>query len=203
MFRTKRIPRLGIIGAVVSVGLALGPPLGGLLIGYLGWRSIFLVNVPLGMVALAVIARKVPSLPPGEAGQRFDLAGTSILFLALGGYTMAMTWGQERGFGDPLILALLACAGLGLLILSKVEARLSQPMIDRRVFDDPLFGLNLIMGFLSFVALGGFFIVPFLLQLGMGFPTQQVGLLMMIVPILMGLISPWAGVPAPRWKLQS
>jgi len=190
---------LGAIGGIVSVGLALGPPLGGLLIGYLGWRSIFLVNVPLGLVALTVISRKVPSLPPGESGQRFDLIGTLIVFLTLGCYTTAMTWGQERGFGDPIILALLAGAGLGFLVLLKVEARLSQPMIDRSIFDDTLFSLNLIMGFLCFVTLGGFFIIPFILQLGMGYPTEQVGLLMMTVPILMGLIAPWAGGLSDRW----
>jgi MFS family permease len=96
---SERGRALGFIGGIVSVGLALGPALGGVLIGLLGWRSIFLVNVPIGLVAAFVVARHVPLLSPARRGQRFDLLGASIMLITLVSYSMAMTLGESSSFG--------------------------------------------------------------------------------------------------------
>ncbi len=189
---------LGVVGSTVSVGIAVGPPLGGLLIGLIGWHSIFLVNVPVGIVALFVITRFVPSSPT-RPGQRFDFAGAIILFFSMGTYAIGMTLGQDRGFGNPITSVLLVIALIGLIALILVENRIHQPMIDLRLFRNVLFSLNLLMGMLVFIVNAGFFIIPFFLELVKGYPTEIVGLLMMANPIVVGLIAPVAGSLSDRY----
>lgn len=189
---------LGITGTTVSFGIAVGPPLGGLLIGLIGWRSIFLVNVPVGLLTVLVVSRLVPSSST-RPGQRFDTAGAAILFFTLASYALGMTLGQNRGFGDPLTGGLLAAAALGLLLFFWIETRLPQPMIDLRLFRNILFSINLLMAFLVFVVMAGMFIMPFFLELVKGFSTQQVGLLLMANPVAMGITAPVAGALSDRF----
>ena len=196
---SERGRALGIIGGIVSVGLAMGPPLGGMLIGLAGWRSIFLVNVPLGLITAAVVGRYVHLPPVAGARPRFDLAGAMILLVTLACYALGMTLGQRFHFQDFRVLMLLggSAAGLGLFIT--VESRVCQPMIDLGLFKNVLFSLNLVMGFLSFMANAGIFVIPFFLQMVMGYSTTQVGLMLMVIPMGMGLAAPWAGILSDRF----
>jgi EmrB/QacA subfamily drug resistance transporter len=196
---SERGRALGIMGSVVSVGIAIGPMVGGVLIGLVGWRSVFLVNVPIGLATFFIVGRVVPPLPPGEGRQRFDVAGGLIMFVVLGCYALGMTLGQGTGFQDGRIVALLAASGLGLIAFLAVEARVRQPMIDLRMFRNVLFSINLLMGFLVFILIGGTFIMPFFLELVQGYPTEQVGLMMTIYPVMMGTVAPVAGVLSDRF----
>jgi len=195
----ERGKAMGVMGGLISVGLALGPAIGGILIGLVGWRSIFWVNVPLGMITWVAVRRFVPDTAPGQSGQRFDVIGALILLLTLLFYALAMTLGQNRGFDNRLILGLLTAAGVGLLGFLAVEANVSQPMMDLKLFKNPLFGINLLMGLMVFIGLGGFFIIPFFLELVKGYPPEHVGLLMMVVPAFMGLVSMKAGSLSDRF----
>jgi EmrB/QacA subfamily drug resistance transporter len=196
--QNERGRAFGLIGTTVSTGIAIGPPVGGLLIGLVGWRSIFLVNVPVGIAALFMINRFVPSSTT-RPGQRFDAPGALILFFTLASYALGMTLGEQGGFRQPMVHSLLAAAALGLVIFLFVETRLAQPMIDLRLFRNVLFSLNLLMGFLLFTSMAGMFIMPFFLQLVKGFPTEQIGLIMMANPIATGLIAPLAGSLSDRY----
>jgi len=196
---SERGRALGINGAIVSVGIALGPTIGGVLIGTVGWRSVFLVNVPLGILAAFIVSKVIPPLPRGPRGQRFDAAGAGILFGALACYALGMTLGQRIGFGEPLTMGLLAVAGVGLASFLGVERRVRQPMIDLSLFRNVLFGVNLAMGLLVFIMMGGQFIVPFFLELVKGYPTEQVGLMMAVLPVSMGLFAPISGALSDRF----
>ncbi len=195
---SERGRALGMMGGIVSVGIALGPALGGILIGLVGWRSIFLVNLPVGIVAV-MVARNVPSSIPDHPNQRFDLVGAVILLVTLLCYALGMTWGQMMGFEETFTLILLTIAIMGLLLFLAVEMSVSEPMVDLRLFKNVLFGLNLLMGLLVFIVLSGMFIMPFFLQLVKHYPTQQVGLLMMVLPISMGLVAPGSGLLSDRF----
>jgi EmrB/QacA subfamily drug resistance transporter len=190
---------LGLMGSVVSIGIAIGPPLGGILIGLVGWRWIFLVNIPLGLITALIVTRFVPQSLPTVAKQRFDLRGAMVLMIMLCCYALGMTLGQRLGFDVPLTLTLLSAAGIGLAGLLVIEARTEQPMIDLSLFRNPLFGMNLLMGFLVFVVLTAGFILPFLLELVQGYSPQVVGLMMMASPVTMGLASPIAGILSDRY----
>lgn len=195
----ERGKALGIMGGIVSIGIAVGPALGGLLIGLTGWRSIFWVNLPVGLITFFMVRRFVPALVPAQRGQRFDIPGALILLASLGCYALGMTLGQNLGFANPLPLALLAAALIGLAGLIAVEKRTAQAMIDLSLFRNPLFSLNLLMGFLTFIVMAGSFILPFFLELVKGYPTQQVGLMMMAMPAAMGLTAPASGILSDRF----
>ncbi|MBA4393628.1 MAG: MFS transporter [Desulfobacca sp.] len=200
---SERGRALGIIGAIVSIGLALGPAIGGVLIGLAGWRWIFLVNVPIGLTAALIIVRHVPRLPPGRSGQTFDFLGAALLMITLLSFALAMTLSERSGFHDPQVQLLLILAVVGLAVFIVVEKVIRQPMIDLTLFRDLLFSCNLLMGFLVFVSLSGIFLIPFFLELVKDYNTVMVGLIMMVVPISMGLLAPLSGVLSdrfgPRW----
>jgi EmrB/QacA subfamily drug resistance transporter len=184
---------MGIIGSVVSVGVALGPALGGVIIGTIGWRWIFLVNVPVGLMTLFVLFYFVPSLPVRETNQNFDILGAFILLLVLTCFALGMTLGQDIGFGARPVRALLTVSGFGFVSFIFTEKRTNQPMIELGLFRNNLLTLSLLMGFFSFVLMGGFFLMPFYLQVAKGYAMQQVGFMMMIVPLLMGVVAPPSG----------
>ena len=190
---------LGIIGTAVSLGLAVGPPLGGLLIGTVGWRFIFLVNLPVCLVALGVVKRFVPHDHKQRNGERFDAAGAAILFLSLISYALGMTIGQHHGFGHGASPLLLGAGALGIALFLWVEKRSREPMMPLGLFVNPEFGLGLVMGWIAFLILGGVFIMPIYLQVAEGYSPPQVGLFMLVVPVSMGISSPLAGWFADRF----
>jgi MFS family permease len=107
--------------------------------------------------------------------------------------------GQHLGFRETRVLALLTGAGLGLGLFIFLEIKSPQPMLNPRLFRNILFAINLLMGWLVFIVLGGTFILPFYLELVKGLPTEQVGLLMMVLPVAMGVVSIFAGNLSDRF----
>ncbi|HEY9879861.1 MAG TPA: MFS transporter [Leptolyngbyaceae cyanobacterium] len=191
---------LGIIGAVVSLGVALGPTVGGLLIGLSGWRSIFLVNVPIGIFATLVVIRYVPNSVYRAGRQPFDWWGSVLMTLTLISFALGMTHGQDQGFGHPLTLGLLAIATLGLALFLWLESRLRFPVLDLQLFKNLQFSLSLLTGVLVFVVIAGtILIIPFFLELVLHYSTQRVGLLLAVAPVLGGIIAPFSGNLSDRF----
>jgi len=196
---SERGRALGWIGTVVSVGIALGPTVGGVLLGLGGWRWLFLVNLPVGTAAFLVVSRFVAESERAPRGERFDFPGSALLFLTLAGYTAGMTLGQRHGFVSPAGLLPLGVAALALPAFLAVERNAAHPVLDLRLFHGSLFGVNLLMGFLTFVLMGSNFLLPFFLDLVLRLPPERAGLLLATVPVSMGLVAPWAGTLADRW----
>ncbi len=194
---SERGKALGIMGTIVSAGIATGPALGGLLIGTVGWRAIFFVNLPVGLVGVMMVRAFVPNDQP-SGQQRFDFVGAITLFLSLLSLLLALTLGQSWGFTAPLILGLFAGAVMLLVIFLVIENRVAQPMIDLSMFRNELFSLSLLTGLLTFIALGGTFILPFYLQDVQGYSAVQVGLLLSVLPIMLSIFSPLSGVLSDR-----
>lgn len=197
---SERGRALGIIGAVVSLGVALGPSVGGVLISIAGWRSIFLVNLPIGIFALFVVMRNVPASPGTNRNQRFDFWGAILLSIVLTLFAIGMTYGQDFGFLKPITLALLGTAVIGLVLFVRLEARMVQPMLDLQLFQNLQFSLSLVAGVLVFIVISGsIFILPFFLELVLHYPTQHVGLLLAVSPILGGIVAPISGNLSDRF----
>jgi len=197
--QTERGRALGIIGSIVSVGIASGPAIGGMIIGLLGWRWVFLIKLPIGVLTLIASMLFLPSKPPAQTNQTFDVTGALIMLWTLICFALGMTMGQNLGFGNEIVRMLLAASGIGLLIFLVIENRIKQPMVDFDLFRNIQFSLNLIMGIISFIVMGGMFILPFYLQLVKGYSTFQMGLLMMASPVAMGVVAPVAGSMSDRF----
>lgn len=194
----ERGKAMGLIGAIVSVGIAIGPALGGIIIGGLSWRWIFYVNLPVGIMGTFMVGRYIPNFRPGGR-QSFDYWGSLILFTGLLSLLLALTFGQLHGFLEPAVLMIFAFSLVFLLVFLILEKRLAQPVIDLKLFRNSLFSMNLATGFICFVALAGVLIlIPFYLEDILGYDTVHVGLLMGIVPVMMGLSSPLSGLWSDR-----
>ncbi len=195
---SERGRALGITGTIVSIGISIGPTLGGLLIGTVGWRAIFLVNLPVGIAGLLLARRYIPDWrPPG--GQRFDMTGAALLFGTLVCLALGLTFGPTQGWDSPTITALLSGAGVGFVVFLLVETRLSQPMVDLRLFRDSLFSISLLTGFLVFIVIAGLFVMPFYLERVKGYDPQHVGLFLVVVPAALGVTAPVAGALSDRY----
>ncbi|EFF73066.1 transporter, major facilitator family protein [Achromobacter piechaudii ATCC 43553] len=135
--KTGRV--MGLLGTMSAVGTALGPTLGGLLIGGWGWPSIFLINLPLGVLAFALAWRYLPrdETRPAQARARFDVRGSALLACAVAAYALAMTAGG--GFGQTRA-ALLAAAVLAGVAFVRGQARSASPLIRLALFRQPALG---------------------------------------------------------------
>ena len=197
--RSERGRALGMVGTIVSVGIMVGPTLGGLIIQNLSWHWIFFVNLPIGIIGTLMVARYVPSFKlPG--GQRFDYWGAIALCVSLLSLLVALTLGQRNGFGDSNVLILIGLFMILLVTFIFIELRTEQPMIDLRIFHNSLFSVSLTSGFIVFICLSGSLILmPFYIQNVLGYDVQQTGLLMATVPVALGVVAPISGALSDRF----
>lgn len=197
----ERQRALGIISGIHLVGVALGPAVGELLISLGGWRLIFLINLPIGLVTGLIVALFVPCFVKNEVKQKFDVIGAVIMALTLGCFSLGMTLMQTEGFRSPTTLIFLSFAAIGLICFLVVESRVLDPMLDLKIFRNLQLSLGLLLGVIvySFIA-GIMFIVPFFLELVKQYPSLKMGFLLATSPILGGLISPIAGILSEHFK---
>lgn len=201
---SERGRALGVISSCVTLGVALGPTVGAFIIDWVGWRWMFLVNIPVGIAAMSTVSRVIPDFAPAPTRLRFDWLGTVLIALALGGFSLALTFGQRHGFGTLLPLVLFALAALALVGFFLAETQVDAPVLDLKLFANHPFSAGLGMSVLAFIALGSTaFTLPFFLQLGLALPIATVGLLMAISPIVGAITSPIGGTLSdrfgPRW----
>ena len=186
---------MGLLGTMSAVGTALGPSLGGVLIAGFGWRAIFLVKVPLGVLTFILAYRALPSDRPklGSRPAGFDMAGTLLLALTLAAYALAMTVGGAKF--EALTVLLLAAAVIGAGLFALVEARVASPLIRLAMFRDSALSASLAMNALvATVIMTTFVVGPFYLSRALGLNEALVGAVMAIGPV----ISTLSGVPAGR-----
>jgi EmrB/QacA subfamily drug resistance transporter len=185
---------MGLLGTMSAIGTALGPSLGGVLIAALGWPSIFLVNLPLGVLTFLLTRRHLPvdrQATSERAG--FDTMGTLLLALTLAAYALAMTMG--RGSFGPVNGALLAAAAVGVGLFALVERRAASPLIRLAMIRDPALSAGLAMNVLVMTVMMATLVVgPFYLSRALGLDAALVGLAVSVGPLVAAL----TGVPAGR-----
>ena len=189
---------LGLNGVSVSIGLSLGPALGGILTQAATWRAIFLINVPIGVLAIAWASHILPNEEPGK-GQSFDNRGAMLSSIALFSLLLALSEGQGWGWTSPSVVGLLlAFIILGTAFLY-VERHAIQPMIDLALFRIRPFTAGLVSVVVAFAGLfTATFLLPFLLQQARGFSPIEAGLLLTPVPITMAIVAPLSGTVSDR-----
>ncbi len=190
---------LGITGTIVSVGIAIGPTLGGFIIQNFSWHWIFFVNLPIGILGTWMVIRYVPNFQPA-GGQRFDYWGAVTLCVTLLSFLIGLTTGQRIGFGELPVMLLLGTSLLFLGIFIKLELGLDEPMLDLRLFKNSLFSVSLMTGFIVFLCLSGsILLIPFYAENVLGFGPQQTGMLMAVVPLALGIVAPISGALSDRY----
>jgi EmrB/QacA subfamily drug resistance transporter len=186
---------MGLLGTMSAVGTALGPSLGGALIAGFGWRAVFFVNVPLGLLTLLLAYRSLPvdrQRPKAERAA-FDSVGTLLLALTLAAYALAMTLG--RGSFGALNVALLSAAVVGAGLFAVAESKAASPLIRFAMFRQPVLSTSLAMSALvSTVVMATLVVGPFYLSRAFGLDAARVGMVMSVGPLAAAL----TGVPAGR-----
>jgi EmrB/QacA subfamily drug resistance transporter len=185
---------MGLLGTMSAIGTASGPSLSGILISASGWRAIFLVGVPLGLVAAGLAWRFLPVDRRGARidGARFDYFGTFLLALTLAAYALAMTTG--RGQFGLLNAGLLSAAALGTGFFVMAETRAASPLIRPGMFCDAALSTNLVMNLLvAAVVMTTFVVGPFYLSVAFGLDAVRVGAVMSVGPIISALTGVLAG----------
>ncbi|WP_274913129.1 MFS transporter [Streptomyces sp. WZ-12] len=182
----RRAKVLGIWSAIVSTSVALAPTLGGLLVGTLGWRSIFLVNLPIGIAGL-LLTRRVVAPTPGS-GAPLGGAGHVLGLLALGALSYALIEGPAAGWTAPgvLLAAALAVLAAAAFVLRERTAR--TPVLPVVLFADSRFSAANAVGFLfNFAFYGALFVLGLFLQTGRGASAVTAGLAMLpavlVIPV--------------------
>ncbi|WP_312994833.1 MFS transporter [Achromobacter animicus] len=186
---------MGLLGTMSAAGTALGPTLGGALIAGPGWRAIFLVNLPLGLLALWLAWRHLPRDPQRAAPRtiRFDWLGSALLALTLAVYALSMTLGRGS-FGTTNVVLLAAAAG-GVGLFAWTQSRAQHPLLRPTMIADPVlaggFAANALV---ATVMMATLVVGPFYLAGALGLDAVRAGLAMSCGPLVAAL----AGVPAGR-----
>jgi EmrB/QacA subfamily drug resistance transporter len=189
---------IGAFGAAVGVGLALGPPLGGLVVEHASWRWIFVLNLPAGLLALAMLRGRVPADPPAAGWPRVDVGGAGASSLALVALMLALSRGPAIGWSAPLVLGLFVAAGVLAVAFVAIERRSSHPIVPTGLLRGPL-GTTLALtaiGQLLSIAVGVH--MPLYLEEVLGLDAGRTGRWMAVLPLTALILAPVAGRATDR-----
>jgi EmrB/QacA subfamily drug resistance transporter len=196
---TQRGRVLGAQATFTYLGLTTGPALGGWLASAFGWRAIFYINVPLGIIAITLALIYIEDDRPDKSVERFDFAGASLFTAGLVALLVALNQGHARGWFAAPILLLLAAAVALLALFLRVERRRTNPMLDLKLFRSRILSASTASALLNYVCLYSvLFVVPFLLIQGRGLDTRQAGLVMTAQPIVVACVTPFSGTLSDR-----
>ena len=190
---------LGIAAGANSFAHFVGPTLGGYLIGVYGWRIGFFLLVPCGLLAALLAARYIPELLPSGTSQQFDILGAALIGVTMCTLSLGLTYGQLIGFAHIYVLLLFVASAIGLTTFLWVERRVTHPILNFELFRNRPFSLHMALAGLAGLATSGVtFLMPFFMQLALGFSILQVGFVMAMVSIEIALVAPAAGYLADR-----
>ena len=188
----ERAQAIGIWAATVGVSMALGPVLGGVLVG-LSWRAVFLVNVPIGLAAIALTARFVPE-SRAPRPRRPDPVGQLLVIVMLASLTSAIIEGPSAGWGSPWIVALALTAVVALGLLGRYELGRDDALIELRFFASRPFSAATVIAVAAFTAFGGFlFLNTLYLQDVRGLSAANAGLCTLPIAAMAVLCGPLSG----------
>jgi EmrB/QacA subfamily drug resistance transporter len=189
----ERARAIGVWGAVTGFSMALGPLAGGVLVHTLGWRSIFWINVPVGIAAFLLAWRFVPE-SRAEHPRRLDPVGQLLVLTVLASLTFGIIEGPAAGWFSPLIIGCFVLAAAALAGLLWWEPRRAEPLIELRFFRSPPFSGATLVAVCAFASLGGFlFLNTLYLQEVRGLSALQSGLYTLPMAVMTIVASPLSG----------
>ncbi len=184
---------IGIWTAIASTAMAIGPTLGGLLVQHSGWRVIFLVNAPVGVVVLVLTSKFVAESRDGRP-RRFDLPGQALFVAAVGAFAYAVIEGPRAGWRSTEIIVLFVVALAALAAFIRAESSSADPMMDLTLFRDRTYSLAIVTIFtVLFAVYGMLLVITQYLQNVRGFSPTDAGLLLLPYSATCTLVSLQAG----------
>lgn len=188
---TERGKALGINAISISAGLAIGPSLGGFVTSLWGWRSAFLINVPIGLVGMILSQKFIRELKGRSGG--VDILGTVTAFLSLFSLLYFINIAQAIGLNPHNIIFLMVgvLSAIGFLY---IESRVPQPMLNLELFNNLTFSLANLSALLNFMSQYVMvFLTPFYMQRILHYPADKIGLVMTSFPLATMMVAPFSG----------
>ncbi len=189
----ERAQAVGVWGAVFGVSIALGPIIGGGFVSTVGWQWIFLINVPLGLLAIALITRFVPE-SKAPVPRRFDPVGQVLVMVLLASVTFGIIEGPETGWASAAVVASFSAGVASLVGLLLYEPRRDQPLVDPRFFRSTPFSSSIALSVVAFASFGGFlFLNTLYLQDVRGLSPLAAGVAVLPLALMTIVFSPISG----------
>jgi EmrB/QacA subfamily drug resistance transporter len=191
---SERGKAIGIQGAVQAISMSVGPFVGGILISTIGWRAIFYVNIPIGIIGTLAALFILPPNQKVEKKEKVDYLGTVLFASGLAFIVLAFNEGVKLGWGSNTIMMYFA-SGITLMALFIItELKVEYPLIDLKLFKNTTFLLGNITGMLSYYVLFAvLFLMPFYLQNVLGYSVALTGALLTPIPLAMAVVAPFSG----------
>lgn len=191
---SERGKALGIVGTMVAIGTIAGSSLGGILVSAFGWPSIFVINVPIGILGSVLSFIFLPDSPNKAKAKSFDFTGTVSFSMFILILFLALLFTQQNILPTIYLVPAIIVAAIFLLIFIKVENRANDPLLDLRIFQNREFSFGLVAAYFCFIILNSTMLfIPFYLQDILKLSTLNSGLILSVYPICMGIIAPLSG----------
>ena len=186
--KNQRSQAMGLWSAIFAGAIVFGPLLGGPLIDNFSWRSVFYINVPLGIIATVMALRYIKEPVEKIKGvQNFDILGSILLGVSLGTLVLVLDQGQTWGWTSGKSIISYLVAGLSMIFFIISEIRAKEPVVDLKFFRIPTFTAAIITSFISFMGMiGGIFLIPLFVENYLGFSVTKTGYL--FIPMAIGLM---------------
>lgn len=189
---------LSSVSSAVALGTLVGPIAGGAILNYFSWEVIFLINVPIGVVAYILGFIYLPKNKYRRVEEHFDIGGSIFIVLAVSTVISSLTMLQTYSNIYYYLLLFLGFVFLFFFIL--FEKRTDSPLIKVSLFKNKAFVVNLIAIAITFISIGTYnILMPFYLQNALGYTPGKAGFIMVTQPIIMALVAPIAGILADKY----
>jgi EmrB/QacA subfamily drug resistance transporter len=187
----ERAGALGIWSAAFAASAVFGPLIGGPLIDMFGWRSIFLINLPIGIIGLAMAWIFINESVSEKKTSKFDIWGALSLGIALSALVLVLDKGLEWGWTDPLSLLCYAAIAVFSYVFYRIEKAHPEPIVDLKFFSHGAFTSTLLNNFIVFMGMmGSLFVIPAFAQSFLGLDATQTGYLFMPMAVAMMIAAP-------------
>ena len=191
----KRGFSFGILGTAAAVGFALGSPLGGLITANFGWQWVFLINIPIGIIAIVIVLRKFPREKEIILiSEKFDIPGVFYCFFWLISLMFSINMGKKFGWTSAIIVVSFLVSLVFLFLFIRQENNFKFPLLNLKLFSIKSFTNPNLANFFVFMAANGTnFVLPFYLIYALGVSSEKAGLVLMAFPVINMITGPLAG----------
>ena len=191
---SERGKAIGIQGAVQAISMSVGPFVGGILIATVGWRAIFYVNIPIGILGTLAALFILPPNHKVEKKEKVDYLGTVLFASGLAFIVLAFNEGVKLGWGSHTITMYFVSGIVLLTLFILTELKVEYPLIDLKLFKNSTFLLGNLTGMLSYYVLFAvMFLMPFYLEKVLGYSVALTGTLLTPIPLAMAVVAPFSG----------
>lgn len=191
---SQRGEALGLQATMTYMGLTVGPSLGGWLATQYGWRLVFFINFPVGLIAIWLSLRSIPNDSATKPEEQFDIPGAIVFMVGLSTLLLVLNQGYRWGWTSFTVIALLSLSLLLLGVFIFLEGKVGNPMLDLSLFKNRSFTLASVSAVLNYIGVFSIiFLMPFYLIQGRNLNAAQAGLLLTAQPIIMAIVAPISG----------